>query len=51
MGGECMTHGREANVQMFTGKPEEMSTCGKPYCRWEDSIKIDLKERGRENVD
>jgi hypothetical protein len=23
MGGECMAHGREVDVQIFTGKPED----------------------------
>lgn len=50
MGGERMAHGREANILIFTGNPEEMCPCGKSYCRWKNSIKIDIKERGRQNV-
>jgi hypothetical protein len=28
------------------GKPEEKRPLGKPRCRWEDNIKMDLQEVG-----
>jgi hypothetical protein len=32
-------------------KPERKRLLGRPRCRWEDDIKRDLKETGREDVD
>ena len=31
---------------MLTGKPTEKRLLGKPRRRWEDNIRMDLKERG-----
>jgi hypothetical protein len=28
------------------GKPEGRRLCGRPRCRWEDNIKMDLREVG-----
>jgi hypothetical protein len=33
---------------VFLGKPEGKGLLGQPRHKWEDNIKIDLKERGRE---
>jgi len=33
------------------GKPEEHRPLGRPRCRWEDNIKIDLQEVGLEVID
>ena len=30
----------------FSGKPEGKRPLGRPRCRWEDSIKMDLREVG-----
>ena len=31
---------------VLMGKPEEKRTLGRPRCRWEDDIKIDIQELG-----
>jgi hypothetical protein len=33
------------------GKPERKKPFGKPRRRWEDNIKISLKETGKEDVE
>jgi hypothetical protein len=33
------------------GKPEGHRPLGRPRCRWEDNIKIDLQEVGLEVID
>jgi hypothetical protein len=35
----------------LVGKPERKRPLGSPTCRWEDNIKMDLTEAGREVVD
>jgi hypothetical protein len=40
--GACKTHG---------GKPEGKRPLGRPRCRWDYNIKIDIKEIGLEGVD
>jgi hypothetical protein len=37
--------------KIFIGKPEEKITRGRPRCRWEDNIRMDLREIGSERVD
>jgi len=32
-------------MQGFMGKPEGKTPLGRPRCRWEDNIKMDLQER------
>jgi hypothetical protein len=32
--------------RVLVGKPEGRRPLGRPRCRWEDNIKIDLQERG-----
>jgi hypothetical protein len=32
--------------RVFEGKPEEKGPIGRPLCRWEDNIKMDLQEVG-----
>jgi hypothetical protein len=34
----------------FVGKPEGKGPLERPRCRWEDGIKMDLKEMGWEEV-
>jgi hypothetical protein len=47
MGGACRADGEGRGVyRVSVGKPEEKRPRGKPRCRWEDNIKIDLQEVG-----
>ena len=32
--------------RVLVGKPEEKRPLGRPRCRWEDNIKMDLQEAG-----
>jgi hypothetical protein len=32
--------------KVLVGKPEEKRLLGKPRCRWEDGIRMDLRENG-----
>jgi hypothetical protein len=42
---ECGTHGRrEKSVQGFGEKPKGKRPLGRSRCRWEDGIRMDLKE-------
>jgi hypothetical protein len=48
----CGTHGRgEKSVEGFGGKPEGKRPLGRPRRRWEDGIRMDLREIGLEGVD
>jgi hypothetical protein len=53
MGAVCSTHGRETRNtdRILDGKPDERRSFGKHRCRWEDNIRIDLREIGWESVD
>jgi hypothetical protein len=45
--GACGTHGREEKLyKFFVGKPEGKRPLGRPRCRLEDGIKMDLREIG-----
>ena len=33
--------------RILVGKPEGKTPLGRPRCRWEDNIKMDLREVGR----
>jgi hypothetical protein len=45
VGGTCGSHGGERNVQrVLVGKPEGKRPLGRPRRRWEDGIRMDLKE-------
>jgi hypothetical protein len=47
VGGACGTHGRgEKRVQGFGGKARRERPLVKPRRRWEDVIKMDLREFG-----
>jgi hypothetical protein len=37
--------------RMLVGKPEGKRPLGRPRCRWEDNIKMDLQEVGGGRVD
>jgi hypothetical protein len=44
--------GEERNVyRVLMGKPEGKRPLGRPRHRWEDGIKMDLREIGRGSVD
>jgi len=52
MGGAYITYGRsEKCIQYFIGKPEGKRPLGRPWCIWEDNIRMDLKETGWEGGD
>jgi hypothetical protein len=38
-------------MQGFSGKPEGRRPLGRPRCRWEDNIKMDLREVGWGGMD
>jgi hypothetical protein len=45
VGWTCGTHGRGV-YRVLIGRPEGKRPLGRPRCRWEDSIKLDLRETG-----
>jgi hypothetical protein len=48
MGGACSTYGRkERGIRILVGRPEGRRPLGRPSRRWEDNIKMDLKEVGK----
>ena len=47
MGGACAHMGEGRGVhRVLVGKPEGKGPLGRPRCRWEDHIKMDLQEVG-----
>ena len=48
MGGRVarMEEGRGVH-KVLVGKPERKRPLGRPRCKWEDNIKMDLQEEGR----
>jgi hypothetical protein len=47
VGGACGTHGRGDKVyKVLVGKPEGKRPLGRPRRRWEDGIRMDLREIG-----
>jgi len=45
MGGACCAYGEGRGVYRApVGKPEGKRPLGRPRCRWEDNIKMDLEE-------
>jgi hypothetical protein len=52
MGVACSTHGKgDKYIQNWVGKTEEMNPLGSHRRRWEDNIRMDLREMGRRFVD
>jgi hypothetical protein len=52
MGRTCGTYGGEERcIQDLVGKPEGRRPLGRPRRRWEDNIKMDLREVGWGGVD
>jgi hypothetical protein len=45
VGGTCGTHGRGV-YRVLVGRPEGKRPLGRPRHRWEDNIKLDLREIG-----
>jgi len=47
MGGACSAYGGEKRcIQVLVRKPEGKRQLGRPRCKWEDNIKLDLLEVG-----
>jgi hypothetical protein len=42
VGRTCGTHGRSVQ-RILVGRPEGKRPVGRPRCRWEDNIKMDLR--------
>jgi hypothetical protein len=52
MGGEFSADGEERGVyRIFVRKPEGKRSLGRPRRRWEDNIRMDLKEVGCGGMD
>jgi hypothetical protein len=52
MGGPCSTNGeKKKTYRLLVGKPEGKRSLGKPRCRWEDNIRMDLGEGGWGDAD
>jgi hypothetical protein len=47
MGRSFSTNGEKRNAcRILVGKPEGKRPLGRPRCKWEDNIKMDLRETG-----
>jgi hypothetical protein len=45
--GTCSTHGEERRFyRVLVGEPERKRPLGRPRSRWEDNIKMDIREIG-----
>jgi hypothetical protein len=44
MGRACSMHGTRTGYKIFVGKPERKRPYRRPRCRWEDNIRMDLRE-------
>jgi hypothetical protein len=52
MGRACSTNGEKRNAyRIFVGKPEEETPLGTPRRRWEDNIRMDLRDMGWGGMD
>jgi hypothetical protein len=52
MGRACSTNGNKINkYRILIGKPEGKRPLGRPRRRWEDNIKMDLREIGWDGID
>ena len=52
MGRTCSTYGTSRNAyRVLVGKPEGKRHLGRPRRRWEDNIKMDLREVGCDTED
>jgi hypothetical protein len=51
-GGACSTYGESTGVyRVLVGKPGGKRPLGRPGCRWENNIKMDLQEMGCDGMD
>jgi hypothetical protein len=51
VGGTCGTHGEGRGVyRVLVGEPESKRPPGRPRRRWEDNIRIDLREIGTDGA-
>jgi len=48
VGGACGAYGKGGVKRVLVGKPEGKMPLGRTRCRWEDNIKIDFQEVGRD---
>jgi hypothetical protein len=47
MGRACRTYGEKRDAyRILAGKPEGNRPLGRPTCKWEDNIKMDVREIG-----
>jgi hypothetical protein len=52
MGKECSTHGENLNAyRILVGNPDGKRPLGRHRHRWEDNIKMDLREIGWSGMD
>jgi hypothetical protein len=52
MYGSCNTHGESGRfLQNFVRKPEGKRSLGRSRYRWEENIRMDIREMGWEDVD
>jgi hypothetical protein len=45
------TGDRRGTDKLLVGRPEGKRPCGRPRCRWEDNIKMNLQQVGWEGLD
>jgi len=50
MGGACSGHGRDEKYNILVVKPERNRPLGRSRRRWEDNIRMELREIGWEGV-
>jgi hypothetical protein len=43
--------GEERKYKVLVGKPDGKRPLGRPRCRWEDGVRMDLREIGLRGVD
>jgi hypothetical protein len=46
VGGTCGTHGGRSVYRVLVGRPEDKRPLGRPRRKWDDNIKLDLREIG-----
>jgi hypothetical protein len=51
MGRACSTHKKTNAYRILVGKPERKRPLGRPRRRWEDNIRMDLREIGWGGMD
>jgi hypothetical protein len=52
MGGACSADGEERGVyKVLVGEPEGKRPLGRPRCKWEGNIRIDLQKVGCRGMD